>query len=1088
MGAEKTWHGTGLCIPDQRLTFANIDESLSTYTQAGERTGTAAGSDARSRLTPRSSGEQGDDIDVRVGRAGYAKTDPVKSGGLLIKDQTVSGYLGWNPPSVPERTGKLVNGIGGRQQTDLAPFRYGPFAQRKALSVNFEQDFDGEPITYLYDVEAPSLYWTSQGDVVTDASRRYWDTSITQLPDGRWLCLILSENTTSTVASWAMYMSDDDGDSWSLYDDDPFNLNGALPDTLAGDTGTANDRNAVCKIRACPDGSVVFVRFQETTEGTVNGQFTQWASPGLGSAFVNVSDWTVASPGSGDEFDFDLDVTPSGKVVLLRVSDATSAAGTGKLLSRVVGSAFGPLGDAADVTVYNADTGSRCGLCVLPTGVLVGAHCSSSDGDVKRFESYDDGATWRECGVSIGNAYDGDFLSIAGSVTFNNWQMCALGGGVMSVYSSEGASGDTTANNEPQWILWGGWTGMEYSSGDLPGGLSPRIATTWLPIELPGSLTAWTRRTSGGGGTRDIGNDGMLEIDTATSTADYYRTADVTTAHDALAIVTMQVDEGGSTAIPRVGIWARTTDGTDSWSAWISMSPTGYSVYDVHGTAYKPAVTASFSTPRQVMIWISGDGSGSVMVADRAIGERYWTVRLDDTLTANAGVTEGFFDFGHIFLSAGTASVSKWLNVQYVISSATAVGTLRPRIDTATSPTLRGAPMSLAPIYTPFGNADGANYLSVEGGPGRYAETWAIDREYDYPLRNAFTEVSPSPSKMWGCGSAAWDLVWDLDTDTRLSHGGSVFLYVEATKTPSVTLQGWNGSAWVDIITAGPLGSWPVGTSFGEYTVSGDTVLPAGSASGRYLWPNELAGGVVALTDGSGTVLRDIVGNYTGAWQDAGFGGPGVKQAVIRTATVPPAPSGSTEVNFVWPRWLSVAHNVGIYERYKVSSLGAYDADAKVATIMIGAFVPFGQQPSLGTTTSLSTSTTSRRNRRGTSHVRQDGPTARTVTMQWPDAADLYQIRGTAPSPDYIEAANGDPLATYQDVPYWLHGVFAELKSGEVPCVLATDVADMDRSMTDPTTFVYGRLTRVGDLTLRLGDEGSSEVFGVGATVMEEIK
>jgi len=1086
MGDRKTTAKTGemigLLIPDQRLTFDNLDASLSSYTQAGARPGTAVGSDPRSRILPIVSGEQDIDLDVLVGRAGFAATDPVRSGGLLVRDQTDTDYYGWNPPSVIERSGKIVNGIVGLDQSDLAPFRYGPFAQQKALCLNFAEDATAEPVTYTYDVEDHNMYWTSQGDVVTDSTRRYWDASITQLPDGRFLCLILSELTATGVASWAMYMSDDDGDSWTLYDDDPFNLNGALPDTLAGDTGTANTRNAVSKIRALPDGSVVFVRFQETTGDLINGRFTQWASLGLGSAFVNVSDWTITGPGGTDEFDFDLDVTPDGKVVLVRTSDDTSGGGTGKLTSAVVGGAFVPLGSVTETTIYNADTGWRCGVTVLPTGVIVVAHVASANGDVKRFESYDDGASWRELGASLGNDYDGDFIDMAGTtVSFQDWQMCPLGGGVMTVYSSIGATGDTTNNDEPQWMLWGGWTTIEYNAGDIPSVLGPRASTTWLPIELPGSLSAWTNQ--GFGATRDIGSDGYMTITNGVSNNAYHRSASIATAHDALVSFTFAVTTGGSVSVPRAGIRLYTTDGTDEWQIYVSASTGGYTVYDVNGATFDVNIAPDMTEPRQILVWMSGDGSGSIVVADREVDSRTWTVRLDSTLTSTTGTT-GYLDWGNIFGSSST--VSEWLNLTYVVSVASAVGTLRPRLDTTTKPTLRGMPMPSAPVMIPdAGSSTGASYISVEGGPGRFGESWEIAREYDYPARNMFTEVSPSPSKVWKpTDTTDQDFVWDIDYESPLSQGeGSIFVRVHGIA--GWTLSGWNGSSWVELLT-------DANTSHAlSLTIAGDTAVPTGAADAgdpRYLWRNELAGGLLSIDPTGDDYKRTIVGNAAGV----NYLSTTTKRTSIRFSEVDGSEGSEWDCILVWPDTIRIAHNVAEYSRYRFRVDPATTvtdlAHTQIGSVMIGAFIPFGQRPSLSGSTSLQSNTTDRTTRYGTSYRRQEGPPRRSVSMQWSDPLDLYAMGVTEPSPDYIAADTGSPLAAYQDVPHWLHATFEELRSGEVPCILATNVSGSTQTITDPTQFVYGRLTRVGDLTLRLGQEGETEVIGVGTTIIEEIK
>jgi len=562
-----------------------------------------------------------------------------------------------------------------------------------------------------------------------------------------------------------------------------------------------------------------------------------------------------------------------------------------------------------------------------------------------------------------------------------------------------------------------------------------------------------------------------MTITNGVSNNAYHRSASIATAHDALVSFTFAVTTGGSVSVPRAGIRLYTTDGTDEWQIYVSASTGGYTVYDVNGATFDVNIAPDMTEPRQILVWMSGDGSGSIVVADREVDSRTWTVRLDSTLTSTTGTT-GYLDWGNIFGSSST--VSEWLNLTYVVSVASAVGTLRPRLDTTTKPTLRGMPMPSAPVMIPdAGSSTGASYISVEGGPGRFGESWEIAREYDYPARNMFTEVSPSPSKVWrpaSTGSTSW--VWSFDEETPITDSGSVFIYSVGSISPR--LDGWNGTSWEIIATT-------AGVDLSVDLVgSGDTLSPAGVGGERYLFKDELKGGLCHTL----SARANILGNSAGVLTTAGTN----RKATIRTDR---DLDGVSVDAIYWPRKLTIAHNVGAYSRYRLF-IAANESSAGVnneaGTIMIGAFVPFGQRPSLSGSTSLQSNTTDRTTRYGTSYRRQEGPPRRSVSMQWSDPLDLYQMRGASPDPDYIAADSGNPLATWQDVPYWLHATFEELRSGEVPCVLVTNVPGTDATITDPTQFVYGRLTRVGDLTLRLGQEGETEVIGVGTTIIEEIK
>lgn len=146
-----------------------------------------------------------------------------------------------------------------------------------------------------------------------------------------------------------------------------------------------------------------------------------------------------------------------------------------------------------------------------------------------------------------------------------------------------------------------------------------------------------------------------------------------------------------------------------------------------------------------------------------------------------------------------------------------------------------------------------------------------------------------------------------------------------------------------------------------------------------------------------------------------------------------------------------------------------------------------GAPPDWGWTRDRAPNAETRRSRYGTTRARRLGPTVQTWTLGWPSGVDLFGLRGDT-APDYLGSSVGLPLISAEDVPWLVGGLLELADSGAVPVVALAAVPDASgTTITDPSLWLYGRLTASVRQDHLVGTEGSAEVVRMPDLVVEEI-
>jgi hypothetical protein len=116
------------------------------------------------------------------------------------------------------------------------------------------------------------------------------------------------------------------------------------------------------------------------------------------------------------------------------------------------------------------------------------------------------------------------------------------------------------------------------------------------------------------------------------------------------------------------------------------------------------------------------------------------------------------------------------------------------------------------------------------------------------------------------------------------------------------------------------------------------------------------------------------------------------------------------------------------------------------------------------------------------------GPARRSVSYEWPPApASLMRAPGLGLGVrDHIAASGGRPIGTEGDPWSVVPRTVDALDGG--PVVLVPTLPATSRTLTDPTTWLYGLATAPSlSLTQSGGTEGTSEVMAVGGLTVEEL-
>lgn len=734
---------------------------------------------------------------------------------------------------------------------------------------------------------------------------------VCRLRSGR-LLIVTCVRTVAADLTLASYWSDDHGLTWRSASlsavDTPITTTYA-PDGLA--VGYDPVRDAVLVVMT-------------VNYGEINDQkagWAQYASTDLGASYTLVEWWgdgdTPAGPAQRHPVILPL---PAGGFIV--ACSQTSAADA--LVTRTIGSPHLPLRDADVTTILALGTAGTAPEWVTgwaaSTGVLYLAAPSTTDDAIRLVLSRDGGATW------------------AATTTHPYADPVGLPDRCLACPARDvvvWAATDTTltAWSPQQLLMWeaGGWQML--CQPRVAGGYPVELrawAVDWVPWDHPQTM-GWTL-TGTTGTLATTGTPGLaLPAGTTSQHVRNFASAALSTG----AVVHAEVsDIVGDLSVQ--GVHIRLV--LDTGAVEARMSRTHIRLYDtVAGAQIGSDHAMSTADSHRWHIRLAMQGTRASLHVRRHDLTAWHLVASGVVGIAGSPATDRVA-WGHGTGITGSHR-STWHRVSY--AERDGYGTLTAQTDSVASGELlarawQSLPGALLP--GPDARLPLAEGLTVHGvaGPGLRGESWLITVDDTHAAEHVVTRAV---AERWeSADTTAQRLVWEPAAGQAHHPGGhSVAVAVWGANWRTATLQGWDGSAWVDVAAL------DLGLTGCAYTRSGDTVRVASGGTARpLLRALDLTGASILL---DGTYRRTIAGATGGVW------GTGSAPATLRLSGVTGAEptSGTATILLTQGAAVRLGHVTG-YSRWALylPSQNTVTGTFRIGRLIIGTAHILGQQPSWG--------------------------------------------------------------------------------------------------------------------------------------------
>lgn len=1100
----------GFLIPDPRLGSASYAAGLSTITQAGPKPGVPV-ANVETEMVLEAYGTQAASttMEVRTRSAGHARPG---DGASFMWRYGSDDFRGWDVPCT----------IAGWEYLDYTTTNdkwLGPHIIRRLDDGLICVVMKSERYITAFTKAATATAWVEVQ--IEDAGATYTEVAsptVLQLPGGRILCFYWVE-ITATQNQIRMAYSDDNGATWTT------GQKNCLLTPL--DTATYVPVKLRC---AYLSGEVIVVAGVRDTSGVTNrDRLIQYGSDDLGASLVYVS-ITSGYSAVGDQRSRQYpEITIVNGRALVTYLKQTDGGGLIIPHRRYIGQAFDDLSaapedfavQAANPMDWGTKTAQRFNGGFLATwldedGVLWMTGCDHVAGQLRECyaqRSTNDGADWAMIGSGSAGGfgaawwYGRDLGTHPRDATACSHQGRAV---VAHTFLANPAThGDSLCA-----VYLGGYTTvvMPNLEGEATSAIN-RAAWeyTYLPYELPDQINAgaFWGITTGGAPTIALGAAG-LQYDGGVADSVAYTT--LTTPPGTLSEgLTVLIDGFCTTTTASGGAFVTLTigDGTASYMVRIKWQDDGIELRDqVATTTIATDTTTAAQTAGGTGIQFLVDlrctaASGNVgkckvywrlAVASGNYGSRQWTLLHSTATLQDGGPNNHEVQWGAL---QGVSTVARFRILCYSSDSYTG-----EHIYNQSNPAdLLGRNYAAVPMYV-----DAGLKIKAVDGPSFTGDNWDIATDYEYPIRNIFADVSPSPDTAWRSvdTATAQEIVIRYDStinqETELM-GSTLALNLRNINFRTATLYGY------DLDTAAYVSLGSIDTASGQTALGflrrGDgvivnTAIP-GTASVHWYTRHILAGSYVRLentNDGGTTVIRKITHNAEGAW----FGDTTTKTAkIILEGVTPTDPLGGLGMNMqIWSKdILLIINDATKYTRFKltIGVQSTYEGYFRIGGMTLGAMAWLGQQYSRGRILGYEPNNTITTGRSGTRRVVNNGKMRRSAQVAWVDGVDTSQVTKASPVPDYVSAFTGGPaVAARADTAFLVAGLSEEIAGASVPVVYLSAYARPANNSTaitlvNRTRFLYCRLVTGIRLENELGNEWQSpagEVFKVATASLEE--
>lgn len=934
-------------------------------------------------------GPQTADLRVRVTRAGLPGGGLEVAVGVRDVDATSAPPVadGWrwhggSQPHIIEEVAAgvvLDKGINGRRNLAMVEADDGHVVVLTANSSLKARRYDPATLDWSGAAVAVADPAQAMGQDTATPKTRADVCAILRLPSGRLLAGAYVENTDYD-GEISTYWSDDHGQSWRSASLGAVDVALAAGRTVTGlELAYDPQTDAVLALL-----SAAYTDGDDTVPGWV-----QYASGDLGATLDFVEDWADGDTGSLNAPGHPSvvpDPVGGGLVVLYGVSTGVGAA----VRQRRLASPYLPLRQAVEELLVAVATASRPADIVAfadPAGALWVAWTPSTTGVTGLLRSDDGALTWAALATP---------LLAPGAGAIDRLHACPLrgrrGSGVVWALTD-------TAETEraPQRMLLvhaGGWQQL----------LQPRVAggypyelrgwsATWLPYGYPTNL-GWTA-ASGPGTLATVGTWGLTLSGAGHS---FSQALGGSSLGGAIAHAELTVSGG---PVDSRGVHLRLVRGSQAVEARIG--PSAVVLHDTHAAADLGSLAVTLGTGRWHLRLALRDARAALYL--RAAAGGAWRLVAAGALTVGSPASD-LIGWGH---GPGGNPSSVWHRVS--VCEDAGWGSHTGHTDSPASGTLlAAAPDSLhgAPVPSAAASAaglalhlPGGTRLTATGGPGVRGETWQVDQADLYGAPHLHTR-SPAQTCRLAVDGVEQRIVWEPQGGYPHHPGGvGVGVAVLHTNLRSLLLEGWDGSAWVEVAEL------DLALSGLAYTRDGDTIRAAvgGTARGQ-LHPLDLEGATIQLEEGC---LRRVARATSGTWA-AGQSATATLQLEGLDGTEPT--SGTA---LLWLRsGAAVAFGaVTSFSRWslRIPAQSTVDGFAELGRVVVGAVLPWGARYSHGRVTTT-TPQVSVVELPGLRLGRRLSRPARQVQVQW---AEGVPTRGHQTAPDY-QAAGGVPLVCAGDL------------------------------------------------------------------------
>lgn len=1032
------------------LTPVGIAPESSTYTQTGPRPGQVDPQQSNTRLVLEASGEQATEIDLEVQRPGLPGTsyDAVSVGYRLPTETTEAEYR-------LHRGAPWLNGWIAAEWSDSITW---PVFDMCVLPVSgtviLIRASDAAEVARARVYDYATHTWGAAIEIpdssFSQVSAIWAAVTVVALPDDSAIAIVI-EPTTRDIFT---YRSDDRGVTWLPHQ----TPTGAVGPNTTDRAQSAYSRNAILLIE------------QDTG---VADTIRQHASPTLGLSFELVED----AASIGDHIQ--LQALPSGGFILAYIDSADLPA------VRLLGTAYTKISDAAEIAVDVSRTIADIGLVVEDNGVawIFGRRIAGGDGEATQiWRSGDGGNSWVLLGDDLVCAYSSG--AGVGAPFITNFACTASRGDVILAHNWNAQIGNEDGSIGT--CFFGGWSSvMAGSTAGVLSATNPQIVAfgdfdsdsgrCGIPIELP-SDQGWG---APGAGAVALVPPGEVEWDTTANTR-YAETNGFGTSAGVSQVVQFEgkITVGtGSSTTTEVGVEIVTGDGVTSRFLAVRFDDANNRVrfVDVGGAVTLFDVVHDFGVTGFFEFVALVQNSTVCQIAYRTTRTSGWVHRIE-ALTDDGAATNQI-RVGNI--ASGT-NTSRWRQFH--------IGARNSTITTGFGYRFNG-PQSVQPIgIRNTGTTLGPTRLAATRGPGLTLDTFNCAPVFDFGIDKIFPTTAPSPGSPWRSADKAEQIiVMDQGEQGMLGPvwGASLFMadcnFRTAFLESSDTGAGWDAR-----------GTWDGAAGFValEYERNGEWLRPdtagAGVTPGRLLQRNEItAAGGYALLDGTHPVT--VVQDGAGRWDSTPWAG---MKPNLRVELVGGEGTDGT-VDLVIPRGVllytfpgAVPTEFPRFWRIRIpANQVTPDSFYQIGTALLGSINIYGKRTSSGWSHERTPNVTRSRSRRGTIRQREEGPLPRQWTIGWSDGVALGKVRSE--DPNFVTGGAAQPRGVARDVAWLLHGLFEELRSGEIPCV-AVQEGSGATMLTDRTLYMYGLLSSGLQSVVVSGVDGTNEFERIETVTLDE--